>query len=472
LKALLINPPRFQEIVGNNPLIIEEERGHNPPLGLLYLAASIEAAGRHAVSVLDAQVEELQYPELEARVREEAPDVVGITTMTLTLLDVIETVRAVKRVDGDIQVVLGGPHAHLYPTETIHLPGVDYVVLGEGERSFPELLGRLGDRRGLKDVKGLVFRDGDGKVVNTGMRDFLEDLDDIPFPARHLVPYRKYSSLMARRTPITTMITSRGCPYQCTFCDRPHLGKRFRARTALNVVDEMEECTRMGIHEFLIYDDTFTIDRERVLAICEEITRRRLDIGWDIRARVNTIDEELLGRLKGANCERIHFGVEAGTDSVLRTLLKGMTVGQAHEVFRATRRAGISTLGYFMLGSPGETLKEIEETMRVMKSLDPDFVHVTILTPFPGTKLYADALRRGIIKEDVWRAFARAPHGDFIPPHWDEHFSREELGDLLVKAYKGFYTRPRYILKGLGRVSSVGELKRKVRAGLKVMAMR
>lgn len=472
MKVLLLNPPSENEIVGNNPVIIEESRGFNPPLGILYLAACLERQGRHSVAVIDCQVEELGYPALVQRIGAEAPDVVGITAMTLTLLDVMETVRAAKKAAPGAKVVLGGPHVHLYAEESIALDGVDYLVLGEGEYAFTELMDALGDERRIAGLKGIVYRDREGRTVNTGFRDLIDNLDEIPFPARHLVPYRKYSSLMARRTPITTMFTSRGCPYKCTFCDRPHLGKRFRSRSAVNVVDEMEECTRLGIHEFLVYDDTFTVNRQRVLDVCDEILRRKLDIGWDIRARVNTMNEELLRRLRAANCERIHYGVEAGTEKTLKVLKKGITIEQAKQVFRATARAGISTLAYFMIGNPGETEDDIRTTMRVMKELDPDFTHITILTPFPGTQIYFDALRRGIIERDVWREFAANPSPDFQPPHWPEHFSRQELNALLVEAYKGFYTRPSYIVRRLLKVRSLPELKRKVGAGLKVLGMK
>ena len=306
----------------------------------------------------------------------------------------------------------------------------------------------------------------------TGVRPLEDDLDRLPFPARHLTPYPKYSSVIARRAPITTMFTSRGCPYQCIFCDRPHLGKKFRARSAKNVVDEMEACVELGIREFLVYDDTFTIQRQRVLDVCDEITRRKLDIGWDIRARVNTVDEEMLRRLRQAHCERIHYGVEAGTDRVLKVLQKGITLEQARQAFRATKRAGISTLAYFMIGAPTETREEILQTIAFARSLDPDFVHITIVTPFPGTRLYFMGLEQGRFTHDFWREFAANPTTDFQPQYWEEHLTRDELQELVTHAYKSFYERPGYILRRLAQVRSVGELARKARAGVKVFLMR
>lgn len=471
MRVLLINPPRENEIIGNNPVIIEEERGHNPPLGLLYLAGHLEKHSEHQVAVIDSQVEELSYEALEARIRDAAPDVVGLTAMTMTLIDVLKTARTVKAVRPHARVVLGGPHVHLFPQETISFEDVDFLVMGEGEEAFKELLDFIDDPERLKDIKGLVFTEN-GRIVNTGLRPPIEDLDALAFPARHLVPYRRYSSLLAAGDCVTTVFTSRGCPFKCTFCDRPHLGKRFRARSAANVVDELAECVRMGIDEFLIYDDTFTVDRHRVLEICNDIERRGLDIRFDIRARVDTVNDEMLARLAAVGCTGIHYGVEAGTEKILKVLNKGLSIRQVEDVFRMTRHHGIPVLAYFMIGSPGETLEDIETTFRVARRLRPDYVHMTVLTPFPGTAIYRMGLESGVIERDVWREFAERPEPVFEPPHWGEHFTRAELNDLLTRGYKSFYLRPSYVAGRILALRSWGELRRKVRAGLKVVGMR
>lgn len=470
MKVLLINPPRFNEIIGNNPSIIEEERGYNPPLGILHVAAYLRENSDHDIKIIDAQVEELQYDDLESKIREFAPDVTGITVMTLTLLDALQTSSIVKKTCKECRVVMGGPHVHLFPDETIAFDSVDFLVLGEGEIVFKDLLDHIHDPDRLKSVPGLVYANGK-EVVHTGRDPLISDLDLLPFPARDLVPVEKYSSILAKRTPITTSFTSRGCPYKCTFCDRPHLGKKFRARSPLNVIEEMEECLDMGIHEFLIYDDTFTVDKKRVIEICKEICDRNLDVGFDIRARVNTIDENLLIWLKKANCRGIHYGIEAGTERLLKVINKGIHLDQAKEVFDLTRKHKIQTLAYFMIGLPSETREDITETFRVAKWLNPDFLHMTILTPFPGTQIYFDALEKGIIKTDVWREFSKNPSKDFIPPIWEENFTKEELQNLLIEGYKKFYTRPSYIVKKMVQVKSMGEFKRKAKAGLKVLFM-
>lgn len=471
MNVLLINPPRENEILANNPAIIDEERGFNPPLGLLYVAGTLEQQGRHPVRVVDAQVEKLSYPQLEERIRTCRPEVVGLTAMTMTLLDVIKTAERVKAVDRSIQVVLGGPHVHLFPEETIGLAHVDYLVLGEGEAAFSELLDHLGDPQALQQIPGLVFK-RDGAVIHTGIRPLVEDLDRIPFPARHLVPYRNYTSLLSKGQIVTTVFTSRGCPFKCTFCDRPHLGKRFRARSAANVVDELEACTRLGIRDFLFYDDTFTVDKRRVLDICQGIRERKLSIAFDIRTRIDTINEEIIRALKRAGCLGIHYGVESGSERILKVLNKGITIPQAEEMFNLTRKHGIQVLAYFMIGSPGETREDIEQTFRVMKALKPDYVHLTVFTPFPGTQLYFQGLEKGIIARDYWREFSKNPDPSFVAPHWEEHFTREELMDLVVQGYKRFYSRPGYAFKELLKVRSLGEFKKKASAGLKVLRMK
>ncbi len=470
MRVLLINPPDENEILSCNPDFINQERGHNPPLGILYLAGYLEKFSDFEIQILDCQVEEMNYVKLAQTIEKRKPDVIGVTAMTFTLIDVLKVVKVAKQINPQIKIVLGGPHPHIYPEETINLPGVDFVILGEGEVSFLELLNHLNKKEyhRLHEVKGLVFK-VDGKIINNGFREPLINLDLLPFPARHLTPYQKYSSILAKKNPVTTMITSRGCPYQCIFCDRPHLGKLFRARTAKNVVDEMEECKKMGINEILVYDDTFTIKKQRVLDVCSEIQKRKLNIVWDIRARVDTVNEEMLKELKKAGCQRIHYGVEAGTEKILKVLNKGITLEQVKKAFKLTKKIGIQTFAYFMIGSPEETKEDILESIDFAKKLKPDFVQITITSAFPATKLYRLALEKKVLADDYMQKFAENPFPDFKIKYWEENLNEEELNQLLSYAYKSFYWRPSFLVKELFRIRSLLELKRKLRAGLKVL---
>ena len=470
MRVLLINPPSENEISSNTPSIVDEEQGFFPPLGIMYVAAYAEKYTKHQIEILDAQVEQLNYTQIEHEIGKRNPDIVGITTMTFSLIDSISTAKIVKKIDDGIKVILGGPHVGIYPEETIEFPEVDYLVIGEGEITFTELLQNFSDKDKLRNVKGLVFKHN-GDIVNTGLREFIKDLDALPYPARHITPYKKYRSLLAKETSITTMITSRGCPYRCTFCNRPHMGKRFRARSASNVVDEMEECIKMGINEIAIYDDTFTLDRQRAMDICDIILSRGLKIKWDIRTRVDVIDKDLLIKLKQAGCNRIHYGIEAGTPEMLKVLRKGINLEQAENAIKWSKEVGISTLAYFMIGSPGETREQIMQTIDFAKKLEPDFAHFSITTPFPATKLYEVGLKEGIIKDDYWRDFAKNPSETFESPYWEENLLRKELIELVNFAYKKFYVHPKYILQGILKVRSFEEFKKKAKAGLKVARM-
>ena len=466
MNVLLINPPIENMITTNLPEFVNTERGYSPSLGIMYIAAYAEKYTNHKIEILDMIVEERSYDGLEKEIKKRDPDIVGVTTTTFTLIDSIITAKIVKNVDKNIKIIFGGPHAHIYPEETINIPEVDFLVLGEGEITFTELLQKIDNYEELKKVKGIVFNHGD-KIVNTGYRGFIEDLDSLPFPARHLTPYKKYYSLIAKLNPITTIFTSRGCPYRCLFCHKPHMGKQIRVRSPENVVEEIEECVNMGIHEILIYDDTFNIDRKRVLDVCSLIKERDIDIYFDIRARIDRIDKEMLVALKKAGCERIHYGVESANQRVLDILRKDITVEQAEKVIKMTKDVGIETLAYFMIGNPTETRDEILNTIKFAKKLKPDYCHFSVTTPFPATPLYTLGLEKGIFN-DYWKEFAANPTKDFVPKLWEENLSRDELVVLLEHAYKSFYTRPSYVFKKILKVRSFDEFKRKAKAGMSV----
>lgn len=468
MKILLINPPLGQTIESCQPKILEENLEYLPPLGLMLIAGYLLEKSRHQVEILDCQVERLNYQKLEDLLKQKNFEAVGITAMTFTIIDVINTAKLIKKLKPQTKIIIGGPHVNVYPEETMKIKEIDYLILGEGEETIMRLLDNIMNPAALFKIKGLVFRQSD-KIINTGCNQFFENLDELPFPARELTPYKKYFSILTNKRLVTTMFTSRGCPYNCLFCDRPHLGKVFRARSAVNVVREFAECKKLGIEEVFIYDDTFTIDRQRVVDICKGLITLNLKIAWDVRARVNTVDEELLKLMKKAGCQRIHYGVEAGTNKILKVLRKGINLEMVEKAFKVTKKAGIQTVAYFMVGSPEETKEDILETLRFAKKIKPDFIHVSITTPFPATDLYYLGLRQGLIKKDYWREFAASPRPDFIPPPWEEIFTKEELNKLLKKFYQSFYWRPGYILQKIVQLKSLNELFKKARGALALL---
>jgi anaerobic magnesium-protoporphyrin IX monomethyl ester cyclase len=469
-KILLFIPPEFNFITAAMPLVLQKNVGFSPPLGLLYIAASIQKYTDWDVKIIDAVAEKLSYKAIEQRIIEESPDAVGISAMTLLWIDCLKLAKIVRKVSPEIKVIMGGPHIHIYPTETIQYDCVDYAMTGEGEESIAELLNAWGDNGVIKKIQGLCVLDESGRIINNPPRPLIQDLDIIAHPQRQFTKYKLYSTSLADGEAFTTtMVTSRGCPYKCTFCDRPNLGKDFRARTANDVVDEMEECANLGIGYIKIYDDTFTVDRKRVMEICAEIERRGLKIKWDIRARVNTISRELLIAMKSAGCELICYGIESGNEGILQILKKGISKHHVVDAFKLTRQVGIKSLAYFMFGSPGEKQAEIQESIRFSKELNPDFCHFSILVPFPATPLYAQGLRDGIIPGDYWKDFVKNPDANFQPPFWIEHLTEDQLYDALRQAYHTFYIRPSYILKRGLQIRTWGDLMKNFRVGMGIL---
>jgi anaerobic magnesium-protoporphyrin IX monomethyl ester cyclase len=464
MKVILVNPPLSRMVSANLPAFVEEERGTYPPIGLLCVAAYLRERGPAGVEVgvLDSVVENLDDAGIEACLRREAPDVVATQALSFTLLDALAVVRIAKQVNPDVVTVVGGRHCDIYPAETAALPGVDFVVTGEGEQAFTELIRNLADPARLESIQGLTFKRGERLIHNPPA--VIDDLDALPFPARDLTPYRDYRFLLAKKSMYTTLITSRGCPYGCTFCDEGR--KKFRPLSAARVVEEILHCKRtLGIDQFFVFDSTFTVNRQRVLDICDLLVKHQAKVTFDIRSRVDLMDDEMLDALKKAGCIRIQYGVESGNDRVLRAINKRIAVQLTRDVVRMTRRHGFEILCDFMIGLPGETEAEIEDTIQLALELPIDYAQFAITVPYPNTSLYRYGIQKGLFN-DYWREFSLDPTPAFQPRIWEEQLSREQLIKLLMRAYKSFYLRPGYILREFARMRSLSEIAHKTKAGL------
>jgi len=466
MKVLLIAPSEDDVLPEPETSNIRENSGCYPPLGLLYVASYLRKNSNHDVSIIDAHLPEITYQELEKRIREINPQVIGIQSTTFTLKDTLKTVKLVKSINKDIHINIGGPHVSIYPKETLSFPEVDSLTIGEGEATFTELVNALENQKDLKTVKGIAFK-REGELITNEPREFVENLDDLPFPARDLLPIKDYYSGISRSKFLTTFLSSRGCPYNCLFCFKK--GEAFRERSAKNVIDEIKECMKMGISEFEFFDDTFTVNPKRVIEICDMIIDEKLKITWAIRARINTVNLEMLKKLKAAGCVRINYGVEAGTQEILNLIRKGITIEQTKEVFRLTKKVGITTLAYFMIGHPTETKEHIMETIRFAKSLKPDFCAFSIATPYPDTGMYQMGFDKGIYKEDYWKRFAENPLDEFRPKVWTENFTESELLDLLELAYKKFYLTPGYVIKTMLKMRSFSELGKNIKIAMNLI---
>jgi radical SAM superfamily enzyme YgiQ (UPF0313 family) len=469
MKVLLLNPPSRRPLKSILPPEVEKSRGLFPPLGILYTASAISGLSDIEVEVIDAHAENLGADDIARVVMKGGHNVVGISVLTFTLLDAMDTAVAIKAASPDTFIIAGGPHPHLFPEETLSLGPFNAVMRGEGEISFKEFISNW---PGSKDSPppGISLKGG----VKGGpeIAPFIDNLDDLAFPARHLSKIEIYHSVLSGLRPITTMMSSRGCPYKCVFCDRPHLGKKFRARSAKNVVDEMEECASLGIKEVVFYDDTFSVKKERVREIAELLIERNLNMAWDIRARVSDLEKSDYALCKKAGMSRVHFGVESGDPEILQALKKGISVEQAKKAFKSAREAGLETLAYFMVGLPGETRNSLDRTLGLAIELSPDYTHFSMLILFPGTPLYLEGLENEIIKNDVWLDFAKNPTSNFTPPAWEENLTSDEIVDALTIMYKKFYRRPEVLLRRLKGVTSLSGLINGARMGSKILFMK
>jgi radical SAM superfamily enzyme YgiQ (UPF0313 family) len=468
MKVLFIVPPDTMSIEASmSKTYGERERGYYPRLGLLYVAASLEKATGTIPMLIDCPANQIGYEGLAEQVAEAKPDLVGIGVLTFTLLDALKTAQLIKKVHPPAKVCLGGVHVGLYPEETLRLPEIDLVVHGEAERSFVWLVNALDEGatpEQLGRIPGVGAKDGTQVYLNPA-KDAVPDLNQLPWPARRLINMERYSHVLSRGSHFTTLQSSRGCPFACTFCDIRKSG--FRARSADNLLAEMRQLTEQGIDDLFFVDDTITIQRKRMLEICRLIAKSGIKVHYKISSRIDLIDEELLAALRESGCYRIHYGVETGTPRLIQLIEKGKNVSpqRIEKVFRITREAGIQTLAYMMIGIPTETYSEMQNTVEFACSLGADYAQFSVCTPYPKTELYKRLLDDHTIPYDYWQEFVENPRSDFQVKFWNPDFSEDELREIQDKAHQRFYSRPSYVLKEMMKVRSWGEFNAKVRIG-------
>jgi len=354
----------------------------------------------------------------------------------------------------DALVVAGGPQLSFYPQEFLSFASIDLGVQGDGEETLLELVRRLESGGGLDDLAGTVVKTSEGVKINPA-RPFIEDLDRLPFPAVDMLELNNYRALTVEH-PFFTMVSSRGCPYHCGFCTQAHCGDRVRQRSAENLAQEIEEyLTKYAAREIIMFDETFTLNRRRVLEICRLIAERKLRFRWNIRTRVDTIDEEMLRALKAAGCYGLHMGIESGDAGILEIMEKGITLQRVREAFALARRLGFMTRGYFMIGYLGENRQTYRATVDLARELNMDWASFSITTPLPATPLYRAALEKGLIGEDYWKEYTLLKRNGHDYPHLvTSQTGEEELHRMLKQAYRSFYLRPRFIWQRLASLRS------------------
>lgn len=417
--------------------------GEQLPLGIFYLASQLREHG-YEVMVCDAEAEKLAAEDILDRIGRFAPRFVGISSTTVAFHRALEIAEAIKSAFPDPQIVLGGPHITSNCDHAMSFPAFDFGVLGEGEITLLDLLNALSSAKGQVDgIQGIAYRKA-GKVVKTERREFIPDLDTLPLPAYDLVkdmgryapPPSNYRTL-----PVMNVITSRGCPNECTFCDRNIFGRKYRERSAENVFTEIKHLhDRYGVREFAFVDDTFLINKERIYELFELVRSAGLSFPWTCMARINNVTYEFLKYLKEHGCWSIAFGIESGDEQVLKVIRKNITPERVRTVIDWCSGLGVETKGFFIIGHPTETLGTIDKTIDFALSLKLNAVVVTINTPIPGSQQYAEAHRYGTLDTTDWSRF------NYWRPVFVPSGLTEEI--LLAKQeefYLRFYMRPRII---------------------------
>jgi len=467
LKVLLIFPPKKHAVRNKLLRLQSSQEASKPPLSILSLGTYLVEHSDHIVELWDMQDDEIEETIIGDRIEAFRPDIVGISAWTDFWYSVYRLIEIVKRVDTNIHVSLGGPHITVFPKLTLEASKADSIINGEGEIPFFNLVQNIASGKPLNNLPAVYFREHMGNVPE--YHYFIHpNIDQLPILNRTLLPVKRYKSLLSKGSYVTTMATSRGCPFRCTFCKVSRQKTNFRSPE--NVVREFGAIQELGIREVEVYDDTFGISKERVKQICHGILENRIDLIWACRDRVSTVTPENLGLMRKAGCRRIHFGIESGSERILKSTKKNIRVAQAHQAVAMAKDAGMEVLTYFMLGFPEETPDDIRKTIDLIFELNTDYVDITITISYPGTDLYNTALATGRVESDFWEEFVRNPVPDFeIPFFWEDAYNIGELVKIRNATLRKFYFRPQYLLKTLRKGQTLPEFLKKTRIGLDML---
>ncbi len=441
----------------------DDHIGKVPPLSLLYVAALLEKDGVEC-EILDVVGEGLTYEQALERIRVFSPDIVGFTLSTYCFGPVLEWINKIKE-DTGLPIIVGGAHAALYPKETMVHEAIDYLVVGEAEYPLPEFVRAFWGDKDFSNIKSLAYRKN-GEAVIDLTRQAIPDIDDVPLPALHLLEMDRYHNIISKRRNFTAMLSSRGCPYKCTFCDQKT--PSYRTRSPEGFVGEiLRNYNQFGIREFDIYDSTFTADKKRVKEICKLLVLEDIDIGFTIRSRVDSVDHDVLDHLQKAGCHTIFYGVESADADILRSMRKEITLEQIEDIVGYTKKIGIDTLGYFMIGYPGETKETMEKTIQFAMKLPLDYAQFTVLTPFPDTEIYEYYMHNGL--ENYWSEYTLDPSKERPIEFIGTNVTRAEASDFVHTAYRRFYFRPRIIRNRLSALNSPEEFRKAASAALGIL---
>lgn len=451
--ACVFNPFKYK-LHEENLRIVQKYFGLFPPLSLAWVCAIAERAGHDAL-IVDARTLQLSKEDVLDRLRRWKPDIIGFMMTTYMFNETLDWIRFLKK-HLKVPVVIGGYNLRVYPIESLSVDGPDFGCFNSAFYTLPRLLEELEGSRRFEDVPGLIYKENG----NVKMTPYGEDPDFeyYPHPARHLLPNDLYAEFTTERKNFTVMVTSKGCPQGCLFCEAGRTP--YNARSPETVLREIEECyTKYHIREIDFFDYEFCINRKRIEAICDGIIQKKWDVTWACRTRIDSVDDSLLRKMRAAGCGRIYFGIEAGVQEILDRLNKGITLQQIRDTIEATKGVGIRPLGFFLVGSPGETRETFNQTLKFAQSLDLDYVQFSKLTAKPLTPYWRQMVQQSGF--DYWREFILGNVEDKpLPRPWTE-LTNAEIDALAKKAYVLYHSRPMFLLRHSLQVRSWDEFKRK-----------
>ena len=436
------------------------------PIYLAYIVAVLEKAGID-VRFIDGVVEEMSISTFASAVTKTEPDMVVLECSTPSIDSDLLTAKVLKEKMKNVFVVLVGSHPTFFHQDVIREnPQLDAICRGEFDLTVRDLATALSNGDNLKRVKGITYKDENGIHVNED-RPLIENLDKLPFPARHIVKsdYYRQGTFVGKHS--TTMVTSRGCPYRCIFCLWPRTlyGRKLRPRSPENVVDEIEQVVKdHHVDEIYFDDDSMALDRDRILGICRLIEKRNIKVKWIPQCRVDSMDEGVVQAMKRAGCHYIRFGIESGSQKMLKIMKKGISLAQIERAFNLCRKAGIKTQAFFLFGIPGETQETIKETIEFAKDLKADSAQFAVVIPHPGTELYEVCKKNGWLRYSSWGDFSAC--NSIIET---SQLSREDVERARIRAYREYYFRPSFILKVASKIGGLRDLRVTIKSAKSVI---
>lgn len=441
-----------------NIRIVQKYFGLFPPLSLAWVAAIAEQAG-HEVKIIDARTLGLSISETTKILKAYKPDIIGFMMTTYMFRETLEWAKQLKDALG-VPVVIGGYNLRVYPQESLMNNVADFGCYKQSLKMFPAFLREFEGGRNFESVPGLVYKQK-GRIIVNDPHPEEENFNAYPNPARHLLPNELYAEFPTERKNFTVMVTSLGCPNRCTFCEAG--GTQYSPRNPDIVINEIDECAqKFGIREIDIFDYNFTGQRKRVEDICDGIITRGIDVTWACRSRIDNVDLPLLKKMHQAGCRRIYYGIESYNQNTLDTLHKQLSVEQIRETVDATNKVDIKTLGFFLVGVPGETRKSFMKTVNFASELRLDYAQFSKLTAKPLTSLWKTMVEE--TGEDYWKDYILGKVEEKqLPRNWTS-LSNEEIDRLTKTAYLRLYLSPFFLWRAITKVSSIAEFIRKFMA--------